>query len=151
MCAADLSAVGGILTRESAATVPAAAVESVEDGLAASRASISLKMTNDEFARYLDVQMRSLTVWLLEHGHLSPTPASRSSLSSCKSSTPNQSRCSARRLTRRSRDRTCLLLQRGRFVRECIASFGLRPSPCCASPASCAGGPRLPNQVRWAR
>ena len=88
MCAADLSAVGGILTGESAATVPAPAVASVEDGLAASRASISLKMTNDEFARYLDVQMRSLAVWLLEHGHLSPTPASRSSLSSCKSSTP---------------------------------------------------------------
>ena len=53
---------------------PAPAAVSVNDDLAASGTSIFWKMTNDEVARYLDVQMRSLAVWVLEHGHLSPAP-----------------------------------------------------------------------------
>ena len=122
---------------------------SVSDDLAASQASISLKVAKDEFARYLDVQMRSLGFCRLvasttrtglpghrrlRRDHLCPR-ANRQHA--------NQSRCSSRRLTRRSRDRFCLLLQRGRFICELLAPFGLPPSACL--------GWKHPRCLHWLR
>merc|ERR1712232_983254 len=53
---------GWVLAGESAATVSTPAAVGVDDDLASSKASITLRATNDELARWVQVQVRVLTV-----------------------------------------------------------------------------------------